>query len=55
MIGLGLSVVQIAVRQSVGNQLIIQPIFLTKSDGTVFVTADGNVLVRGYRYVTPQE
>lgn len=24
------------------------PIFLCKSDGTVFVTADGKVLVRGY-------
>jgi hypothetical protein len=54
-LALGLSIVQLAVRQLIGGDQILQPIFLTKADGTVFVTSDGNVLVRGYRYVTPQE
>lgn len=54
MIGVGLSIVQIAVRQRAGGQLS-QPVALTKADGTVFVTPDGKVLVRGFRYVTPQE
>ena len=30
----------------------LAPIFLTKSDGTVFVTADGKAIVRGFRVMT---
>jgi hypothetical protein len=37
-----------------GGRLISQPVFLTKADGTVFVTASGVPLVRGARLVTPQ-
>jgi hypothetical protein len=37
-----------------GDDKIAQPIVLTKADGTVFVTADGKVLVRGTRRVRPQ-
>ncbi len=33
---------------------IAQPIALTKADGTVFVTTEGKVLVRGTRRVRPQ-
>jgi hypothetical protein len=30
---------------------ILQPILMTKADGTVFVTAAGDAIVRGFEYV----
>jgi hypothetical protein len=47
--------------RSLGNYLatvgagLTQPVVLTKPDGTVWVNADGDVLTRGTRIVTPIE
>lgn len=52
-IGIGIGLNHVCLPSTPSEPLITQPIALTNADGVVLTTAEGTVLVRGTKRVTP--